>query len=123
MKKAIVATVAIVCLAGLGFVAGWWLYLPVWRVEQGVRARLVDPGSAKFSHVTFNRVTRAGCGLVDAKNEMGAYVQRVQFVLDPYGNADFMPGEGRSETTEQTEDRRSRKLTYLNAAKAYCPQS
>jgi hypothetical protein len=59
---------------------------------QDVRAKLVDPESAKFSELTWNPATRSFCGNVNAKGPAGGYVGRTGFVWTSASPVVFNPG-------------------------------
>ena len=91
---------AMVALLGAGAAAASWYYVysikPLQTIEAEVRARLIDPDSAKFEGVTFNRGKSVGCGFVNARNRMGGYIGRTHFVLFPDGDLRFGPNEDAS---------------------------
>jgi hypothetical protein len=76
-----------------GGIATWWFYLPIHTIQSVVKKPLLDPDSAQFSDVTFNRSTGFGCGFVNAKNKMGGYVGRKQFVASLDGKVVMEPTE------------------------------
>ena len=102
MKNSVkgLSAVAGLVLAG-GLAAGYWFYYPTYQIQNVVRDSLKDPDSAKFSKVMFNRQTGAGCGLVNAKNQLGGYVGNKIFVatldgvfsIDPEATAPDLPSE------------------------------
>ena len=76
-----------------GGIATYWFYLPIHTIQSVVKKPLLDPDSAQFSDVTFNRSTGFGCGFVNAKNKMGGYVGRKQFVASLDGKVVMAPTE------------------------------
>ena len=83
--------------AGLVLVASgmlaWWIYSPIYAIQSAVKKPLLDPESAQFSDVKFYRSTGYGCGCVNAKNKMGGYVGRKQFVASLDGQVALSPTE------------------------------
>ena len=89
-KTSLIAGLAIFVTGGI---AAWWFYLPIHTIQSVVKKPLLDPDSAQFSEVTFNRSTGFGCGFVNAKNKMGGYVGRKQFVASLDGKVVMAPTE------------------------------
>ncbi|WP_374472184.1 hypothetical protein [Arenimonas sp.] len=71
------ATLAALALAGCEQFPG-----VVNDAKREVRRNLIDPSSAEFESVYQNSNTGAVCGLVNAKNRMGAYVGATPFVYE-----------------------------------------
>jgi hypothetical protein len=57
------------------------------EAKREVRKHLIDPSSGQFESVHENRRTGAVCGLVNAKNRMGAYVGASPFVYEKSSGA------------------------------------
>jgi hypothetical protein len=77
MKLSILPFSALLLLAGCD-------YLPTAEntAKKAVSEKLIDPDSAKFSDVFEGSKKGSYCGLVNAKNRMGAYVGRSPFIYD-----------------------------------------
>lgn len=61
------------------------------EAKREVRRSLIDPSSAQFESVYQNSQTGAVCGLVNAKNRMGAYVGAIPFVYEPSSGVTLVP--------------------------------
>ncbi len=89
-------TLNIAIAAGVLLVAagiGGYFYYPIYTIQEVVRKPLLDPESAQFSEVRFYRSTGYGCGYVNAKNKVGGYVGRKQFVASLDGEVVIDPTE------------------------------
>lgn len=116
-------TTAALLFVAIAVAAGWWFYWPLHQVQAQVKRGLNDPDSAQFSNVTFSRSTKAGCGLVNAKNRMGGYVGATAFVLTPEGAVSFAPREVVSLTPEDKLKALKEELAFLELAEKHCPTS
>lgn len=87
LNIAIAAGVLILVAAGIG----GYFYYPIYTIQEVVRKPLLDPVSAQFSEVKFYRSTGYGCGYVNAKNKVGGYVGRKQFVASLDGQVVIDP--------------------------------
>jgi hypothetical protein len=101
--------------------AGWWFYWPIHQVQTQVKRGLNDPDSAQFSNVTFSRSTKAGCGLVNARNRMGGDVGATAFVLTSAGDVSFEPREGVSLSLEDKLASLKEQLAFFEFAAKHCP--
>jgi hypothetical protein len=90
-------------------------------VQTQVKRGLNDPDSAQFSNVTFSRSTKAGCGLVNARNRMGGDVGATAFVLTPAGDVSFEPREGVSLSPEDKLASLKEQLAFFELAAKHCP--
>lgn len=97
-KTWLIAGLAILVTGGI---ATWWFYMPIHTIQSVVKKPLLDPDSAQFSEVTFNRSTGYGCGFVNAKNKMGGYVGRKQFVASLEGKVVMAPTEEKPEAPRE----------------------
>lgn len=93
MEKKKTRLLAALAIFVTGGIAAWWFYFPIYTIQSVVKKPLLDPDSAQFSDVTFNRSTGFGCGFVNAKNKMGGYVGRKQFVASLDGKVVMAPTE------------------------------
>lgn len=93
-------------------------------VMRQVRAALVDPESARFQDVRAFSETKAGCGVVNAKNRMGGYIGNTRFVALPDGNVIFEPqSDDGTGALEVQLERAKQVLAFLNIAVANCPEA
>ena len=88
---AVVACVLVLCavIGGIWFTSS----MPTAQAEARVKAKLIDPESARFEDVTIRRETASACGRVNSKNRMGGYVGMRHFVLLPSGEVIFSSSE------------------------------
>jgi hypothetical protein len=86
----------------VGGISAWWFYLPIYTIQSVVKKPLLDPESAQFSNVKFFRSTGYGCGFVNARNKMGGYVGRKQFVASLDGQVVLAPTEKEPEAPRES---------------------
>ena len=86
--KVLFAAVGLALTCGLAAV--YWFYYPIYQIQNIVRDALKDSDSAKFSRVMFDHQTNAGCGQVNAKNQLGGYVGSKVFVASLGGKKTFL---------------------------------
>jgi hypothetical protein len=124
MNKVMRVAVAVVLVTAIGGAAawGWFVWKPVADVKERVRTVLKDPNSAEFRDVEYFAKSGAGCGLVNAKNGMGAYIGFTSFIALEDGDVRFRPTD---DTESGTLERRIAALTkvidFLQLAEANCP--
>ena len=86
-------------------VTGWWAstyMIPLWKVEDTVRAKVENGESARFEHVWYSKQTRIGCGYVRVKDASGRYKDERHFILFPGGELQLEPvPDAKSDTAQQ----------------------
>ena len=92
---------AVVAVLVVGGISAWWFYSPIYTIQSVVKKPLLDPESAQFSDVKFYRSTGYGCGFVNARNKMGGYVGRKQFVASLDGQVVLSPTEDEPEAPRE----------------------
>lgn len=94
MKK----TQKLTAIAGAVFIcsavgASYWFWWPTHQAETKVRKQLIDPDSAKFDEVVFNRTKGSVCGYVNSRNKFGGYTGKTMFAVSESGDVYFDPGD------------------------------
>ena len=117
IDRLVFALIVVLSVAAGAALRLWW---PEYQVRQAVKASLVDPDSATFSNVTYNRDNKVGCGVVNAKNKMGGYAGRTPSVLLPNGELRLAPSDTASTNVEQKAAEARARYDFQNLIDTNC---
>ncbi len=124
-------TLLVSVIAGLALAMSGGVFIYLWearfapeaRVMERVRSSLIDPESARFEDVRAYPALNSGCGFVNAKNRMGGYTGRRQFVALPDGSIAFAPaGDDGIGSLNDRISRQQKLVEFLQLAVRSCPE-
>jgi hypothetical protein len=115
----------VACLSALALVlwaAVWWFRGRESRAAVDVvKAHLFDPYSAQFTEVEHFPASGATCGVVNAKNRMGAYIGRTAFILADNEVAFVPPDYDRSAPAKEQVAALQALIQWQEKAIKHCP--
>lgn len=118
--KKVIAAGALLIVAG-GCAAAAMHFWPLHQIQERVKASLADPASAQFQGlVKSSKLAGAGCGYVNAKNRMGAYIGFSAFVLGSDGAVTYDTPDPAGGSAAQMLEAAEKRLAFLELAKRTC---